>query len=105
MSLLCNEIGRNIHFGEPLMAGTRSDVDYYSALCKEVIDKIPVSERRNEPCKPEDGGVNIHEASSTRNFNGSYTICGFTLGNFRFSISQKNAELYLPNLIRSYNQL
>lgn len=100
MSLVCDENGRYIEFGEQLMAGTRSDVKFYSALCKEVFDKIPESERRTEPCKPGDGGVDIHEATSTKNLNGSYTVRNFTLGDFCFSITQDVVERCLPNHIK-----
>lgn len=102
MSLICDEKGRDIEFGEPLMAGTRSNVKFYSAFCEEVLDQIPVSVRRAEPCKPENGGVDIHEAVSTENFNGSYALRYFTLKKFCFSISQKVAEHYLPKHIKRY---
>lgn len=102
MSLLCDETGRYIEFGEQLMAGTRINAKFYAALCKEVIDRIPASWRRVKPCKPGAGGVNIHEATSTRNFNGSYTLCDFAIGKFSFSVSQKVAKRFLPNHIKSY---
>lgn len=102
MSLLCDETRRDIEFGEQLMAGTRINAKFYSALCKEVIDRIPMSLRRVKSCKLWEGGVNIHEATSTRNFNGSYTLCNFTIGKFSFSVSQKVAKRFLPNHIKSY---
>ena len=103
MSLVCDEKGRDIEFGDPLMAGSRGDVDFFSALCKEVLDRIPKSRRRKKPCKVGEGGVDIHEASSTRNFNDSYTLCDFTRGDFKYSISQKVAERFLPKHIRRYS--
>jgi len=102
MSLLCDETGRDIEYGDVLMAGTRGDVEFYSALSQEVLGRIPDSEKRATPCEPGDGGVNIHEASSSRNFSGSYTISGFALGEFRFSISKETAEKYLPKHARRY---
>jgi len=83
------------------MVDTRSDVNFCSALCKETIDKIPVSERRVKPCIPKKGGVNIHEATSTENPNGPYSLCNLSIGNFLFSISQEIAEYYLPNHIKN----
>ena len=102
MSLLCDETGRDIEYGDILMAGTRYDVNFYSALSQEVLGRIPKSEKRPTPCDPSEGGVDIHEASSSRNLNGSYTISGFTLGEFRFSISKETAEKYLPKHARRY---
>ena len=100
--LICDENSRDIKFGEQLMAGTRSDVKFYAALCKEVLDQIPESERRTEPCNPKEGGVDIHEATSTRNFNNSYTLYDFALGDFKFSVSQDVAERHLPKHIKRY---
>lgn len=105
MSLLCIETGRDILYGEPLMAGTRAGAGFFTALSQEVIDRIPESERRPTPCEPSEGGVDIHEASSGRNFNGSYTWSDFTLGEFLFSISQEAAEKYLPKHIKQYQTL
>ena len=105
MSLICDETGRYIDFGEPLMAGTRQDVNFYSALCQEVIERIPESERRNHSCENGQGGVNIHKATSGKNFNGAYSLCGFTLGRFQFSISQEAAERYLPKHVRRYEPI
>lgn len=102
MSLLCDETCRDIEYGDVLMAGTRGDVEFYSALSQEVLGRIPESERRPKPCEPSEGGVNIHEAMSSRNFNGSYTISEFRLGGFRFSISKDAAERYLPKHVRRY---
>ena len=101
MSLFCDETKRDIEFGQPLKAGTRKDVNWYSALGPDVIKKIPASAKRKNPCRGKQG-VNIYEATSTRNFNGSYTLCDFTLGRFLFSLSQKEAEKYLPNHISKY---
>jgi len=105
MSLICDENGRNIEFGEPLFVGSRSDVDFYSALSWDVLKKIPLEDRHPEPCPFYSGGVDIHVATSRRNFNGSYTVTvGFKKLNFVYSISQTVAEKYLPNHIRKYSQ-
>jgi hypothetical protein len=95
MSLCCDETKRNIEFGDRLFAGTRHDVPFFSALSGTIIDKIPDSERQAQPTKT---GVDIHEADSGRNLNDAYTLCGFSLGKFLFSISKKSAIKYLPNL-------
>jgi len=102
MSLICDETKRYIKYGDVLRAGTRGDVEFYSALSQEVLGRIQDSEKRQTPCEPGDGGVNIHEASSSRNFNGSYTLSDFTLREFLFSISKKTAEKYLPTHARRY---
>ena len=102
MSLVCDETGRHIEYGKVLMAGTRDDVHFYYALSQEVLERIPESEKRSTPCEFGDDGVNIHQASSSRNFNGSYTISDFALGGFRFSISKKTAKKYLPGHTRRY---
>jgi hypothetical protein len=102
MSLLCDETKRDIEYGQTLRAGTHSDAIFFSALGPIVIDKIPASVRRKHPCNPKQGGVDIHEAFSGQNFNGSYTLCDFRLGKFLFSLSQKNAVKYLPNHMKMY---
>ncbi len=102
MSLICDETGKDIEFGTFLTAGTRSDVEPYSALSGEVIDRIPLSERRLTPCVAEEGGVDVHEATSSRNYNGSYTILDFELGGFLFSISRSTAQFYLPKHYQRY---
>ncbi len=102
MSLICVETGRDILFGEELMAGSRSDVKLFCALCSDVISKIVESEKRLTKCRPEEGGVDIYEGTSTCNFNGSYTWSGFEIGNFLFSISQKTAERCMPKHIAMY---
>jgi hypothetical protein len=100
MSLYCDESKQNIGFGTPLFAGTREDVNFFSALCEEVINRIPKEERR--VFKTDKEGVNIHRASSGRNFNEAYTLCDFSLGDFLFSISKKSAEKYLPAHFEKY---
>jgi len=102
MSLLCAETGKDIEFGEVLMAGTRCDAEFYSALSQEVLKLIPEPAKSSIPCRHGDGGVDIHEASSERNFNGSYTIGDFRLGSFLFSIPKEVAERYLPRYVEQY---
>ena len=103
MSLICDETGRDIDFGDPLFVGTRPDVDFYSALSWDVLKEIPLGDRREEPCTIFGGGVDIHVATSRRNFNGSYTVTvGFKKLDFVYSISQAVAEKYLPNHIKQY---
>ena len=104
MSLICDETGRDIIYGESLQVGTREDVEFYSALCEEVIARIPESERRPEPCVRGDGGVDIHRATSGKNFNGAYTLTvGFQIREFLFSVSKETAEKYIPKHLRHYN--
>ncbi len=103
MSLFCDETGRDIEYGDVLMAGTRSDVNFFCALSQTALGPIPESEKRPTPCEPGDGGVDIHEAYSSQNFNGSYTVSDFRLEQFRFSISKETAEKYLPKHIRRYS--
>lgn len=103
MSLVCDETGRDIEFGDPLMVGTRNDVEEFSALSQEVLKKIPQNLKRESSCDPAMGGVDIHVAVSKKNFNGSYTwSVGFKKGDFLYSISQKTAEKYLPKHIKKY---
>lgn len=96
MSLICDETGRDIEFGGPLFATTRADMTDFYALSEEVVSKIPPAERRSVPVDTNEPGENIHIGKSTRNRNGSYTITGFELGMYLFSISQETAERYLP---------
>ncbi|GEM_PF-2944231 len=102
MSLICDETDRDIEYGDVLMAGTRDDVEFYAALSQEALGRIPESEKRPTPCEPNENGVNIHEAMSSRNFNGSYTVSDFELGEFRFSISKETAKRCLPKHIKRY---
>ena len=102
MSLICDETGKDIEYGDVLMAGARRDISFFSALSQEVLKQIPDSKKLSTQRNPIKGGVDIHEATSSRNFNGSYTFCDFQLGKFLFSISQETAMKYLPNHIKRY---
>lgn len=106
MSLTCDQTGKDINFGDPLFVGTRFDVDFFSALSWEVLQKIPIGDRRPDPCSHYEGGVDIYVATSGKNFNGSYTwTIGFKKLHFVYSISQTVAEKYLPNHIKKYPEL
>jgi len=102
MSLICGEKGRDIEFGEPLVAcqipGRRS----YTALCKEAIDIIPARLKNKKQRRPGEAGFNVYKATASRNFNGSYALCDFTLREFSFSISDKTATTHLPEIIKLY---
>jgi hypothetical protein len=103
MSLLCDETGRDIEFGTVLMAGIHEDnPDIIYALSQEALRRIPESEKRSTPCESGDGGINVHEASSSRNFNGSYSFFDFTHGGFVFSVSKETAEKHLPTHSRNH---
>ena len=102
MALICDETGKYIEYGEILMAGTRKDVGFFSALSQEVLTHIPESKKRTTCCKPSEGGVDIHHAESTRNWDDSYTLVGFNERDFAFSISQETAEQFLPNHLKRY---
>ncbi len=104
MSLLCCETREDIEFGDTLMAATRPDADFYFAVSIEVLNRIPKSYRHRMSCKPGDGGVNIHSAFSTWNLNGNYTVKGFVLRGFAFSIAKETAETYLPNYLKLYQE-
>lgn len=96
MSLLCIETGRDIEYGDALYAATCVDSQVYSALCGACVRAIPDARKRHVPAGPDDG-FDIHRATSSRNFTGSYTLCDFTLGEFLFSINRQTAGQYLPH--------
>lgn len=100
MSLYCHESEEYINFGEPLYAVTQKDINFFSALCQKIIDRIPIEDRKIEPCKSKNDGVDIHIASSTENMTGTYTLCDFALESFLFSISHETAKKYLPKFVK-----
>ncbi len=102
MSLICDETGKDIRYGGVLMSGTRPGVGFYSALSQEALGPIPESERRKELCEPSDGGVDIHYSTSSEGINGNYTLSGFELGEFAFSISEETALKHIPLHYRRY---
>lgn len=101
MSLVCIETGKDIEFGRPLMAVSVQGLDFFSAVSKEVIDRIPLKCRFIESVVD---GVCIHAATSGKNFNGSYTWSGFALGEFLFSIGAPAADKYLPKFVEQTKQ-
>lgn len=102
MALICDETGRYFEYGEILMAGTRKDVGFFSALSQEALTYIPESKKRTTCCKPAEGGVDIHQAISTRNYDNGYCFMYFEIKDFAFSISQETAEQFLPNHLKRY---
>lgn len=104
MSLYCHESKDYITFGDPLYAGTRKDVRFFSALCQKIIDTIPEESRNIKPCDLSKGGIDIYRASSSENLTGTYTLCDFTLESFLFSISQEDAKKYLPELTKLFEK-
>lgn len=102
MSLICAETGQGIEYGAVLMAGTRDDVEFFSALSQEVLERIPEAEMSSTPCEPNKGGINIHEAMASRNLTGNYSTSDFRLGGFCFSISNEAAQKYLPKHATRY---
>ncbi|KPJ85854.1 hypothetical protein AMJ57_01595 [Parcubacteria bacterium SG8_24] len=97
MSLICSETRKDILFGRPLWAAKPSGGVVGYALSGEVIDRIPLAERQARP--GDDTALDIHQASSGRNFNGSYTWSGFRVGGLAFSVSRETAARYLPTLM------
>lgn len=105
MSLFCHESKNYITFGDPLFAGTRKDAKFFSALCEDVINKIPEKDRNKKPCDPIEGGIDIHRASSTLNLTGTYTLCDFTIEEFIFSVSRETSKKYLPELLKLIDKI
>lgn len=102
MSLLCDECFEVILYGTSLFAGTRCDVDVAAALCNYEIEKIP-KEKRVLKKRDTQSGVDIYTATSVRNSPlDSYSLSGFKLLAFSFSIDQETATLYLPKHISNY---
>lgn len=102
MSLICDETGRAIEHGAVLMAGTRDDVEFFSALSQEVLERIPETLMCPTPCEPSKGGMNIHEAMASRNLTGNYSTSDFRLKGFCFSVSDETAQTYLPKHATRY---
>ena len=98
MSLICAETHKDIEFGDPLMVAIS---DYgYSALSQEVLSKIPQDSKLPHP----GSGVDIHVATSQRNFNGSYTCTvGFKKGGFLYSVSKDVARSFLPRYMAEFH--
>ena len=98
MSLQCAATNRDIEFGTPLYAATRSELPFFLGLSEEALAQIPVTERHSEPCSGGDG-IDINKATSNGPTTvGSYSLSGFTLGDFLFSISQESLSRHFPSL-------
>jgi len=104
VSLLCSETNKDIEYGTTLMAGTRPGEKFYHALSEEALARIPESEKSLVLCGPGSSGINIHEATSSKNFNGNYTFSDFKLGEFLFSISKEAAEKHIPKHVALYSE-
>ena len=99
MSLCCDETGRIFSFGEPLWVISRHGFDWtWAAIGAEIITTIPLELRLSEPRKPEEGGADVHTATSTKNGDMDAYNCirGFVRGPFQFSVSQETLERYMP---------
>jgi len=84
------------------MAVTRHDAAWFSAVSREILDRIPERLRLSRPRKGREAGADVHEASSTRNFNEAYTLCDFRIGPFRFSVSGTTFRKFLPKAHRNF---
>ena len=103
MSLLCGERQRDIDYGDPLYAATRSDLPFVTALSEEVIGRIPKEDQCPHSCASS-RGVDIHLATSSRNFNGSYMVRDFTQEEFLFSIPGDVAKKHIPRVCRQFQR-
>ena len=103
MSLQCGERKRDIEHGDPLYGVTRSDLVFFTALSEEVVGQIPEEDHCPHPCGSS-SGVDIHLATSSRNFNGSYTVCDFTAEEFLFSIPEDVAEKHIPQVYSQFQR-
>src|SRR5258708_6117378 len=99
MSLMCDETGEMIMYGTPLYMSTRQGAETYSALCGDVVNRIPKKERRSNPCNTTNGdkGLDIHRGDAGPNFTGSYAWTSMEIKEFLFSIPEETARKYLPN--------
>ena len=107
MALACDE-HRDAEYhtfkvGEEIFAGTRQDSNVCSALCVEIVNRIPADDRQSSPCKPGDGGIDIHLATAPHGERGTYVSLGLEAKYFCFSISRETAERYLPYHLERYS--
>lgn len=100
MSLICDETERVIESDEHIFVSTRADVDSFSALSKEIILRIPESEKRDTVCGSDEDGINIYTGLAEAKPNGTYLLSSFRIGEFLFSISEKTAQRLFPNHYR-----
>lgn len=105
MSISCDETDKIIDCNQPLFAGARDDVKWFSALSLDVIAAIPPEARCSSGKCASDKGVDIHEATSSVNeILASYNLSDFKLGRFLFSLNEHSAMKYLPNHYRRYKR-
>lgn len=99
MSLLCGECDRNIIYGEPLHLAVSDHTPAQGgvAVCVDCLKRVP-ARARQRATEGRTGGLMIHDAMSTRNFNGSYTWSGLERGAPHWWITQDTALRWLPRL-------
>jgi hypothetical protein len=104
MSLSCHE-GRD-HFlkiADEAFCATTSEAVDFSAVCQLHIGAIPAAKRSKGHI---DGGLDIHYLHSTPNklnsTNSNLRLFGAEIGDFKFSISAKDAGEYLPFSAQKY---
>jgi hypothetical protein len=83
-------------YSEPLYALVTPSQGPGTAVCQEVIERLPEIERGSQPSAQDRDGINVHEGSASENFNGAYAWSGFTIGKFLFSVSPAVAEQHFP---------
>ena len=94
MSLLCGECDRHIIYGEPLHLAVCDSSRCGVAICATCLEQIlraPVSADHSDV-------VTIHAATSTRNFNGSYTCGGLDRGQPQWWVPASEVRTRLPTL-------
>lgn len=97
MSLLCDETGMPIPFGDELFAALHPDGSHFFALSGVVVARIRESERHPNSATPGTGAIDIYDGLSVRNEPmETYSLLDFRLGEFLFSISEETAQRVLP---------
>lgn len=99
MSLLCGECDRDIIYGEPLHLAVSDHTPAQGgvAVCVDCLKRVP-ARARQRATEGRAGGLMIHDATSTRNFNGSYTWSGLERGTPHWWITQDTTLRWLPRL-------
>lgn len=99
MSLLCAECDRDIIYGEPLHLAVSDHEPAQGgvAVCVDCLKHVP-TRARQRATEGRTGGLMIHDATSTRNFNGSYTWSGLERGAPHWWITKKMALRWLTRL-------
>lgn len=102
MSLCCHETGVSLGIDEELWCASREDSHAYSAVSDAVVSRIPEGLRRPAPCRPGDGGLDVHRLVGPRG-TGRFVSFGTTsFGPFVFSVSVETARTYFPRLHATY---